>query len=253
MEWLKDKKNQPVVAAILAVVIVGAGVVVYLTMFRGPGGEEAAEAPPAETAVAPGEMMPGTTPEMSGTATTTATTPAPSQAAAKDQSVSATPMETWRSDPFLPIGYKPPKVGPKPKPRITDFPFIKLPVKLPGDGGKKKEIPEPPQPIRRMAGVLLNNRVYAIIETNGLSEIVQPGDTLSDRLAKVERIEPDKVILKTTAEKPRYLTVRMAASPKAATPSLTSPDVGPGPGPGPMYPYGRPPRPPGPMPQGAPM
>ena len=66
--------------------------------------------------------------------------------------------------------------------------------------------------MRRMAGLLLSGRVYAILETNGTTEVVQPGDSLNDRLATVDRIESDKVILKTTDKTPRYITVRMAGA-----------------------------------------
>jgi len=127
-------------------------------------------------------------------------------------------METWRGDPFLPIGYKARKKLIRVTAPIRDFPFITLPgvsvaTKV------KREKPEIQQPPRRMAGILLNDRVYAIIESNGGSEVVQPGDYLKDRLAMVQKIEPDKVVLKTVDEKPRYITVRMAASAHTNTPA----------------------------------
>lgn len=126
-------------------------------------------------------------------------------------------MLNYRKDPFLPVGYKPPKIKKKQPPPIVDFPFISLPH--PGrDDEAKNAPPEEPQPTRRMAGLLLNGRIFAIIETNGKSEIVQPGDMLSDRLARVERIERDKVVLKTTTGKnPRRLIIRMAAAPQTDT------------------------------------
>ena len=70
-----------------------------------------------------------------------------------------------------------------------------------------------------MAGILLGDRVYAIIDTSGATQVVQPGDYTTDRLAVVQRIEPDKVVLKTVDEKPRYITVRMGASPIAQAPT----------------------------------
>ena len=160
-------------------------------------------------------------------------------------------METWRGDPFQPIGYKPPKKGRQPKPPIWDFPYEKLPINFRADGGrgKKWEKPEIQQPSRRMAGILLNDRVYAIIESNGASQVVQPGDYTTDRLAMVERIESDRVVLKTVDEKPRYITVKMAASP-TIQPSV-APSAPPMPNYGPPNP-GRPGRPPGPMPAVAP-
>lgn len=139
----------------------------------------------------------------------------------------------------MPIGYKPPKVEKnKPKPPIVDFPFPVLPTGIKPIGPSDK--PELPQPARRMAGILVSDKIYAIIETNGQSEIVQPGDTLKDRLAVVQKIERDKVLLKTKDEKPRYILVRMAASPKqgagldSGPASINETDAGP------MRPYSRP-------------
>lgn len=221
MDWLKDKKNLPIVITVLSVLIVGAGVFLYMQMSGGSPDEAAQEVAMPDA----GGAMPGSDPmgaPMMGAGNAPAVTaepgasPAPAAAGRPGTASGAQPMETWRSDPFYPVGYKPPKkTGSKPKPPIADFPFPVLP--RPIVDAKKIEKPEPPQPIRRMSGILLNDRVYAIIETNGQSQIVQPGDTLLDRLATVEKIEANKVILKTTSEKPRYITVRMAASQDRAT------------------------------------
>lgn len=264
MDWLKDPKNQPKAAAILAGVIVLAGVLMYFLYFRQPSTETTVPPPAAET---PGAPPPGGTPgaDMGGGVDTGLQpagapaggfqpggpptggpqpgAPAPGGApgsapAAQPQQVaqtgSAKPMEAWRSDPFLPLDYKPPKSGPKPKPRITDFPFVNLGGTLPPPPPPPADTPQPP---RRMAGVLVGSKIYAIIETNGESEIVQPGDTLKDRLAVVERIERDRVVLKTKDPKPKLIVVRMAASPSqpaASTGSPTSPRMT---GPRPAGPY----------------
>ena len=246
MEWLKDKKNAPIVATIAGAVIV-AVFCLWWFVLRAP-----AETPPDQTA----QQTDGSGAPPPGAAMTPAAgaPPAPAPAAAVApaagngvQVASVTPMETWRSDPFQPIGYKPPKKGRQPKPPIWDFPYEKLPINFKADGGrgKKWEKPEIQQPSRRMAGILLNDRVYAIIESNGASQVVQPGDYTTDRLATVERIEPDKVVLKTVDDKPRYITVRMAGSPTAGSSpmGLTSPSSPP------VSRYG--PQPPG-MPRGAP-
>ena len=240
MDWLKDKKNQPIVAAIAAVVIVGACVLLWLTVFSG----SSSQAPPTETASTegmptdgmPSPMQPGGGPPPTTQGTMPgAATGAPPQGAAPLQAVaqapSTGPLETYRGDPFLPVGYKPPPTGPRPKPPITDLPILNLgPWPKPPD---KKLWPEPAQPVRRLAGVMLNGRVYAIIESNGKSQIVQPGEPLQDGLATVERIEADKVILKTTSAAPRYLTVRLASSPRkpASEPAVAGPEGPPGPPP----------------------
>jgi hypothetical protein len=243
MEWAKDPKNQPIVAAIAIAVIIGVGIFMWFKVINPPAADQAA-APP--TATAPGTptadgtapvTTPGAAPTPAGTpaatpaaaptagATATATTAAAGVAApaagTSGQVASVTPMETWRGDPFQPIGYKPRPVVHVTAP-IRDFPF----VTLPGVYVKPGVIHEPPeiqQPPRRMAGILLNHRVFAIIESNGGSEVVQPGDYLKDRLAMVQRIEPDKVVLKTVDKKPRYITVRMAASAHTSTPTVSGP------------------------------
>ncbi len=239
MDWLKDKKNQPYVALILAVLILGAAALVYFQM-KGSGPDMPTTAMTPQQPPADGAPMDTTAPpdagapvDMGAPADTGAPADAASTPAPGEQTVASTPMETWRNDPFQPIGYKPPpKQVHRPKPRIIDFPFVRLP-KPPAEV-PPEDLPEPVQPVRRMAGILLNDRVYAIIESNGQSQIVQPGDVLADRLATVERIEPDKVVLKTMTEKPRYLVVRMASSPRAnETYSSGSSSSGPGPGPGP--------------------
>ncbi len=249
MEWLKDKKNQPIVAAILAVVIVGAGVAVYFTMFRGAGEQAAQVAPTTTTETAPtttaepGMAGPPATPPpgvetmqpgMTGTPGTAV--PGAAQAATMQSPPGgSTPMEPWRDDPFLPIGYKPKKVGPKPKPPIRDFPFQKFARWVSPE--KKPPPPDLDQPARRVAGIIVSDRVYAIIETIGKPnmEIVQPGDVLEDRLAKVERIERDRVVLKSLDKVPKYITVPLTSAPRttttAVTPASTTPGLGPTPGP----------------------
>ena len=164
--------------------------------------------------------------------------------------MAAKPMEAWRTDPFLPAGYRP-RTGPvsRPKPPIRDLPIASwYRWETPE---KRAQIPDKPQPARRMAGIIVSDKIYAIIETNGVSEIVQPGDMLGDRLAVVDRIERDKVVLKTTDHLPKYLTVRMASAARleSVTPSPGNEPGAPGAPRGPGgrgYPGG--PVAPGPMP-----
>lgn len=237
MEWLKDPKNQPIVAAIAAVVILTAGFCAYwFGMRTPPSPAPAADQAQVQQDAAPVDggapvdpaADPGASPEPPAPEGAPAPEAAPAAQPEQVQVASLQPMETWRADPFQPIGYKQPAKIKPPKPRIMDFPFMKIPIKFPVGGGKgeKWEKPEQPQPSRRMAGLLLNDRVYAIIEANGVSQVVQPGDYTTDRLALVERIESDKVILKTTDEKPRYITVKMAAAPTVqSAESSSSPET----------------------------
>lgn len=247
MDWLKDKKNTPIVATVAAVIIVAVCIIFYMnitgskssapvdtasstagpTVPGGPSGAPGAAAPSAEPAGNPSAPAPGGTPEASspsGGAPDASAAGQPGTASSagaatsgKTETASVKPMERWRSDPFLPIGYKPPKkIKHRSIPHIVDFPFLRLP-----SAGLKKNkadmIPDPVQPVRRMAGLMINDRVFAIIESNGKSEIVQPGDVLSDRLATVEKIEKDKVVLKTTTRHPKYIVIRMAASARQRT------------------------------------
>jgi hypothetical protein len=210
MDWLKDKKNQPIVAAGLALFIVIMGVVLYMFVFKGSGSSEAPTSDassPADTSTPTGFDTGMPAPDASATG---GTAPAQPAAATGSKQVAAKPMEAWRADPFLPPGYKPPRPGgPKPKPHIRDLPVFKIPI--PGAIARDRvEQPDTPQPLRRMAGLVLGDRVYAIIESGGKSQVVQPGDMLEDRLASVYKIEKDGVILKTVDPHPRYITVRMS-------------------------------------------
>lgn len=249
MEWLKDKKNLPIVIAIGAVALVAIGLCLYFFVFSSsgdttqqtaqvdttgatpgmpPGGAAPTPGGPAAAPPASAPAAPAAAPPTAAGATPAATAPAtPGAPGAKGAQVaSIKPMETYRSDPFEPIGYKKP-VKVKITPPIWDFPFERMPLPRGvsvGTGGKKRVRPEIQQPARRMAGILLNERVYAIIEANGASQVVQPGDyTMPDRLAIVERIEPDRVVLKTVDETPRYITVKMAASPITQAPVAVAP------------------------------
>ncbi len=248
MDWLNDKKNQPYVIGVLAVIILGA--VVYFTMFAGGSGgggdyapppaatapqtsppapmnaPDAGMQPPPEMGGAPGPEMGGAPgPDMGGA-------PGPDMAAppgAQGQQVAQgedglKPMEPWRKDPFLPLGYKKPskKDKEKLKPHLRDLPPIQPGVDVPKvvypwtvEKKASPIAPERPQPARRLAGILLGDRVSAIIESNGKYERIWPGKMLSDQLAVVEKIERDRVVLKTVDEKPRYIEVRMAAAPRS--------------------------------------
>jgi len=256
MDWLKDKKNQPIVIGGAVALLVIAIVVIVLSMRSGtsttaptmpgmpgagmpgmPGAGGTASGPPMPgmPGMGSGGGMPGMPgmgsgggmpgmggmsggagmPGMPGMSGATAAAPMADSGAIPAVAVMQ-PVEKYRSDPFAPLGVK---IGkrlassrtPALKPTISDFPIKRLFTYSTDNGGEAQLAPEPMQPARRMAGILLNSRIFAILETNGKFEIVQPGDTLADRLAIVERVERDRVILKTTSKRPRFITIRMAA------------------------------------------
>ncbi|MCE5315707.1 MAG: hypothetical protein ABFD49_07910 [Armatimonadota bacterium] len=208
MDWLKDKKNQPIIAVVAAVIIMGVLIFVIRPMIFGGGSSGDQASAPPEMGTPPPSEPAAQVPEAALPSDTGAAPPAGTAQA----STSSTPMEPWRADPFLPVGYKAPVKARVRKLPISDFPFLR--ISIPPKDVEQIQVQDAVQPARRMAGLLLNKRVYAIIDTSGVSEIVQPGDRLKDGLAVVEKIEQDKVILKTTDKKPKYIVVRMAASPR---------------------------------------
>ena len=94
--------------------------------------------------------------------------------------------------------------------------------------GSEVEVTEvlPPQPYRRMAGVLWNGRVSAILETNGETDIVRPGMdiTRGNSRVRVESIQQDCIILKTLDTRtPMTIKVNMAGSVMSTGSDLTQP------------------------------
>jgi len=200
--WLNDRKNLPIVVGALVVVLLVAVVVWRLTAGGGETEVSTGEVPSAADSTG---MPPGTPPGMPGDAGVPgAPAPAPgadqtgSAAAAAPSGEKEPPIEEARADPFLPY------FGPKPRRTKLTFtsqlpkPEIRrvAPVKL--DLPEEEE--EERQPPRRMAGILKNGRVFAIIveerEDSPVTTIVKPGDPLGQDL-KVERILPDKVIVRS--------------------------------------------------------
>jgi hypothetical protein len=249
-EWLNDKKNQPkIIGAFVAVMLLVAGVFVFPRLFGGGGSPDAA----APVAPAPGVPGGAPTPDATGgqpmPPDAAAPAPAPdaggAPAAAAAPAEKQPPLEEFKADPFQPyVGPKPPRTKPTfmaklPKPDIRRV----APVVLKPE--EQEAYIQPPQ--GRMAGILKNDRVFAIIESTDATPktaIVKPGDQYpfnSD--FAVDRILPDRVVLRTTKTKePRFFDLpksagRVTAQPGAATrtprgPSPAIPDPGRGmPGP----------------------
>lgn len=273
---INDKKNLPIVIGGFVVIAVLA--VVVIMKFRGPAIPPAPA--PTQTSVDPSAATPPPTPTPGGApvssptpgAPAPAATPTPGQpgvpgtpgapgataaapgtpgdaASGQTQTASAPamPMEPWRPDPFAPLdsGNKNDKKSHTPVPRLSIPMLGRLFEPKPVNPGDKYQVLKP-QPPRRVAGILLGNRVSALLQTPDGWETVTPGGTLRDG-SVVQRIERDRVIIKTADANPRIIVIKLAA---ADIQGLST--SGPGGGqPTPMSPRG--PRLPTPGPGGRPM
>ena len=239
----------PIVAAALGIVVVLA-VLVTLKQFGviGGGGPSTAETGPSPfpgTPGVPGEVgqgaegpAPGEMSEAPGVPGGPAAAPGapavPSPAAgpgypggpvaaapgAAEPTVKVPPMLPYRKDPFVAF------TGAYGKPSRKELLMAVLPAlfrpRLAPAGVaeiSREEILEvlPPQPVRRMAGVLWNGKVSAILETAGEIDIVRPGQvvTRGNSKVQVESIEPDGIVLKTLDTR-EPMTIRVSLSGSAA-------------------------------------
>ncbi|MCS6948845.1 MAG: hypothetical protein NZ520_00125 [bacterium] len=221
-QWLNDPKNRPlVIGGAIAVVVIA---VVAVLLFMGGGSQQTT---PTQTTTAPvggpsreelegdygvpttgappmaggprgGMGMPG----MGGM-------PRPGMGAQQAAQVPAgNPPSRYRVDPFKPLPWeadvsKPPilsvvtpvRLQPLPTPRVRE---------------EEQEDILPPQPYRRVAGIMWGQSVAAIIETQGdLPRVVKPGDTIDG--LRVARIEPNQVVLSTLGRKPQEISVKLGA------------------------------------------
>lgn len=242
---------------------------------------------PGGAPAAPGMPGPPTGPPMPG-----ATNVAPMDAGATDPNAPAEatatvvapkktgqpPMYAPRRDPFRPLGY--PNItrdqlearlrrayarakeeaelarnrailDAMPIPQIARGP---QPKPVSADGTTSGQTPETPVN-RRVAGLLYGDRVLAVLETEGKSEVVKPGDIISDPTGKqlrVARIDREAVLLKRL-DNNQTIRVPLEGMPEGSAAAGGYPTGGyqgpgglPGPGmmPGPMV---------GPRPGGMPM
>lgn len=245
-EWLNDKKNQPIIiGGFVGIMLLVAGILYFSGAFGGRGSPDAA----APVAPAPGTPGGAPAPDAAGGQPPDAAAPAANaggaQAAGSAPGEKQPPLEEFKADPFQPyVGPKPPRtkrtfMAKIPKPDIRRV----APVVLKPE--EQEAYIQPPQ--GRMAGILKNDRVFAIIESTDASPktaIVKPGDPYPFNSGfAVDRILPDRVVLRTTKTKePRFFDLpksagRVTAQPGAATrtprgPSPAIPDPGRGmPGP----------------------
>lgn len=234
--WLSDKKNMPVVVAGFSIVLVLAILFVLKTM--GMIGGSTASMPMQQMSpdasmpspvdqgaapVTPASPVPATPGQPGAPVTPPSPTPAPGQPGAPGATQVATagvipPMLPYRKDPFLPLGGFPTRkdvmsmvLPALRRPRIAPAPVA--PPRF--DAGPSAAEVMPPQPFRRMAGVLWNGKISAILETNGETDVVRPGSeiTRGNSRVRVESIQQDSIILKTLDTKtPFYVRVTMSGA-----------------------------------------
>ena len=228
ISWLNDKKNLPIAIAGLAIVILI--IVIFLRMSGKLGGGAAKETTTASSTgeagtsgtvgttsptggMMPG-MMPGGMPGMMGSTTGTEQASAPAAPRIK-----LSPMLPYRKDPCVQIGGSPTKRDQliASLPSIGHQRLAVMQVNLLDTSASAENMPQ--QPTRRLAGILYNSRVSAILETNGVMDIVTPGSILDRGNSKVlvESIQKNVVVLKTLdTKKPMRIVVGLMGSPNAA-------------------------------------
>jgi hypothetical protein len=125
------------------------------------------------------------------------------------------------------------KAGPRPPSRHDPFkmPADQIPEPVPISAqlppnqlyidNRIKEISQPtpdqfirdtPDPPMRMAGALWGNRVYGVLEINGQTLVVHPGDRGGPLgIYRVERVERDKILLSRPSRKGRRVVEALLA------------------------------------------
>ncbi|MGC8784034.1 MAG: hypothetical protein ACP5RN_06585 [Armatimonadota bacterium] len=225
-QWLNDPKNKPIVigGAVAAILIVA----VAFFMFMGGGGQQQPSSPGATATAPTGGTPTGGLPEDQPTPAG----PGPMGAAGPmggpmmggpmmggyggagaPQQVAQAPKEgkppsKYRVDPFKPLPWEADISKPPILSVVTPVRLQPIPTYKPKE--EEQEDVLPPQPYRRVAGIMWGQSVAAIIETQGdLPRVVKPGDTLDGM--RVARIEPNQVVLSTLGKKPREITVKLGA------------------------------------------
>ncbi len=220
--FLSDKKNTPIVGAVAGIVLVLV-VLFYLKQFGIIGGSSGGGTAtptdimndPATATSAPadgGMTPPGVAP---GDPSATGATPAPAAPVNIDR---IAPMFAYRKDPFMGFAGPPQKKDALMAilPGVQRIRLAPARVTPPPRPEQEVEEPMPPQPMRRVAGIMWGPTVKAIIESGGKTHVVVPGQMIPDERVRVESIEPSGVILTTLdTKRPMRIRVNLAGSPMA--------------------------------------
>lgn len=203
----EDKKRLMIAGALFLV----AGIVLFLVIPKKRSAPpRAAEMPAGEPGApgVPGPPPPGGMPGEMGARGVPGEVAPGGEAKPAPTQVVKRPMLPYRPDPFVvprpprPIRRKP--TGPPPPPRFFTVPPVVASRVI---GPEVSEVTGPP---RRMAGVLWNDRVWAILESGEAQEaesfIVKPGDIVEG--GRVQIITRDKLVLSGEGKKPRDVYLR---------------------------------------------
>jgi hypothetical protein len=221
MDILENKK---VLAGIVAGVVVVMGLL-FFVFGNSEGGDEGAYVD--DSAVSPAV----TDPTMAGGVPTDATGAVASAAGAKAGKAEP-PMVPGKADPFKPLVKPPGTMTPQERylaqanQELSQIQPLTIyntrPTAIsdtgtltgganPNDPNAMTQDTGPDTTQRRMAGLVVGKNTYAILEVEGQTAVVKPGDILPD-LSRVERIERDRILLRKGN---RAISVPLSANPNA--------------------------------------
>lgn len=228
-EWLKDKKNLPIVSAIGAFVLIGA--IVLILWEAGILPPKPAPTPiPAANGIPPGILPraypPAQQAAYGGPPGTAAQGTVPGQAAAlaAGAKVPAPPLNVAKGpDPFKVPGYRPFRLSQTVLDALrvrNTLPPVFIQQYTPKDalvtkskGGVQpiatQTAPEVSSTMRMSGVITSDTSIKALLESNGVSTQVQPGDTVDG--GKVLSIQPDGLILRTSDS--RLVRVPLSGTP----------------------------------------
>jgi hypothetical protein len=242
-EWLNDKKNQPLIIGVVVAAFLLVGLIIFLMNRGGGGGPAGPKVSSEQASQFKMKMKMKMQMKMGGPAAQGMANPAGSTVgagaaafgppgagaagAASPVAVAATPVSTapmlpYRKDPFVPLEGPPTrtKILQSLLPQVTNynFPPPSKPLVLPWMPKKVQAEVLPPQPFRRMAGVMMDDRISAVLETNGTADIVVPGMeiTRGNSRVRVVSISTDAIVLKTLDTK-RPMTIRVGLAGAVST------------------------------------
>lgn len=246
----QDKKNLPIIAGLLAVILVVAVVFILRGSSGGSGGTAAGTDPaagdmaaagmeagdPAASPEAGGMPGPGDPamgdpgmgdPALEGGDEMAAAEGAPAADGAATTFPKGEPVEPFRTDPFVPI------TNERPVPRLPVMPPVVIAIQPPDPmpiPATVNVIPASVQPDkvagevrRRLSGVLWNGRVVAILESpdQQRADIVRPGDRIPDLNLFVKSITRDHMVVIDERVGPEQeIVVDLRALPRAAAPQM---------------------------------